>query len=168
MKTSKTITQHNGNGFGIRLLINADGTIRNANVVQLYGEDRVEYTHNQYINNRERISTCQKQRRIDDPEYYKEYLKIWNLNNPENARKHRHKARAIRQGWDAPVSLNKHFEGSHLHHLHLINYETGEYNHTVSIYIPTELHKSIWHTWHDRKSMLKINKSAFKFLYTQI
>lgn len=50
--------------------------------------------------------------------------------------------------------LNEYFKGSEFHHVHLND------NHAIGIYIPSELHKSVWHSSKTGKGMEEINKLA--------
>lgn len=52
------------------------------------------------------------------------------------------------------ISLNEPFGDSDFHH----------YNKDYGFYIPTEIHKSIWHSVRTGKNMEAINKEAFEFL----
>lgn len=52
------------------------------------------------------------------------------------------------------VSLNQYFEGSHAHHIDKIHV----------IYIPAELHKSVWHNIWNGEGMEEINAIAFEYM----
>jgi RNase P subunit RPR2 len=54
--------------------------------------------------------------------------------------------------------LNEYFDGSHFHHLHIDN------NHSIGIYIPENLHRSIYHNSVTWEGMDEMNELAFKYL----
>jgi predicted nucleic acid-binding Zn ribbon protein len=53
------------------------------------------------------------------------------------------------------IPLNNYFYGSEGHHI----------NHDFVIYIPEELHRSVWHRQTTWQGMDEINKLAFKYLH---
>ena len=55
------------------------------------------------------------------------------------------------------IELNKSFPNSHAHHIDI--------NHIL--YIPAELHKSIYHNIWTKKGMIEINRKAFEWLVMQ-
>lgn len=89
-------------------------------------------------------------------QYHKQYTK----DNPCKTRKWARIQGAKRRGWAKPKSINQYFEGSHLHHTHL-NGDTS-----ICIYIPINLHESIYHAYNKPETMEKINKLAFEWLAT--
>lgn len=111
-----------------------------------------EYRKQYYKDNKEHLDECHKQYVID---------------NPEIVKKCNHNKRAKRRGWGKVILINKSFPGSHCHHLHVLNTETGEIDHCTAINIPAELHKSIWHSHSNKETMDKINQAAFEWLATQ-
>lgn len=53
------------------------------------------------------------------------------------------------------IPLNEKFENSHAHHI----------DKDYVIYIPAELHRSVWHSLVNNINMEKINALAFKYLF---
>ena len=111
---------------------------------------------------RKEISDYRKQWYIDNPEYYrqqeikrkaKQYLRQWRKDNPKKAKEHNKKAKYQRRHLGF-FPLNEYFEGSHAHHI----------SQNFVIYIPEEIHKSIWHCLQTGKNMEQINKLAIEFL----
>jgi hypothetical protein len=74
-----------------------------------------------------------------------------------SAKRNRNKRRGF-----GHAPLNDWFEGSHFHHLHI----NGD--HAIGIYIPKELHQSIWHSSYSWKNMDWMNLLAYTYLYEQI
>ena len=58
--------------------------------------------------------------------------------------------------------INAYFEGSHFHHLHLGN------DHAIGLYIPADLHRSIFHSSKTGIGMDEINKLAIAWFWEQI
>lgn len=105
------------------------------------------------------------------PEYNKQYYKNnkdfehkrvsnWHKNNKLKSKIIYYKKRAKRKGWGKPKPINNWFEGSELHHLHIDN-------HQDCVYIPEDLHKSIYHENDNLKSMKEINNIIFEWLCIQ-
>lgn len=117
-----------------------------------------------YIDNKVKINEHRQQYAFENKVKIKEQCKQWRLNHPDKIQEYNTR----RRGWDVPQPLNEYFPDSHLHHLHLINSDTGEYEHQACIHVPSQLHNTIYHAWHNRETMLKINELAFEFLYSQI
>jgi len=63
----------------------------------------------------------------------------------------RHSSRHRQLGF---IPLNDYFEGSESHHM----------NKEFVVYIPKEMHRSVWHCLKTRQGMAKINTLAFKYL----
>lgn len=108
-----------------------------------------------YENNKKLISKKNKNWKLEHTEYQKE----WRQNNQDKVRFYNYSQKAKRKGFGIPESINLYFEGSHLHHLHVDD------NHTVCIYIPKELHNSIWHAYNKPKTMIAINLEIMKWYY---
>ena len=85
----------------------------------------------------------------------------YNVTNPEVHQKAMKKMHSRRRGFGTPNPINKPFQNSHMHHLHLNN------DHTTCIYIPNELHTSVWHAYNNPERMEVINQLAFEWLATQ-
>lgn len=124
-----------------------------------------------YIKNREYILIQNKQYQSDKKEETKSYNQQYRINSREQITIQRkqyrennleitHANRCKRQGWGTPKPINKYFEGSHLHHLHIAN------NHQKCIYIPADLHQSISHAYNKPETMLEINTAAMIWYYT--
>ena len=134
------------------------------------------YNKQYYVDNKEELNIRNKQYYVDNKEsinfQHKQYCKEntekiyirsrqYYKDNPERIRRYRNKSEAKRRGWGTPNSINKYFKNSHLHHLHLNN------DHRIAIYIPTDLHKSVWHTYNRPETMAIINTLVFEWLATQ-
>ena len=127
-------------------------------------EQKKEY----YLDNIDLMKQKNRDRYIKDPEHgkkhYRKYkkqmnqnVKDWYKKHPEKLKLKRLKAEAKLKGWGNPQPINEHFKGSHFHHLHV------DGNHTVGIYIPEDIHRSIPHRHDNQDSMNKINKEAIKW-----
>lgn len=126
--------------------------IRNQNIIRI---KHIKYKQN----NSNRIKRS-------NAKYYqnnKDSIKIkqaeWVKNNPRKIAKFSKNRRAKRKGWGKPLSINKYFEGSHLHHLHINK------DHQTCIYIPSKLHKSIWHAYNRPETMITINLEIMRWYY---
>lgn len=108
------------------------------------------------LKNREEIAIYLKQYRSDNKEQIAIQRKQYNKLHPEIA--HAHRCR--RHGWGTPKPINEHFEGSHLHHLHIAN------DHQKCIYIPADLHRSISHAHNKSETMFEINTAIMVWYYT--
>jgi len=132
-------------------------------------EKYLEYFKQWYINNRDKKLQYSKQYNKDNSQhrheaskkYYKEHskefivkAKIWNDDNPiktkEISARHSYKRRRS-LGFNP---LNKYFEGAEGHHINKNNV----------IYIPKEIHRSIWHCLGTGLNMEEMNKLAINFL----
>jgi len=98
-----------------------------------------------YLNNKDKSYQAYKKWCEKNPEKYR----INKLNNYNN-----------RKEWGISP-INDWFKGSYFHHLHINN------DKSIGIYIPAELHKSIWHSYNNINTMNKINKLAFEWLIIQ-
>lgn len=105
--------------------------------------------------NKESISKKNKIWKLEHPEYQKE----WRQNNHDKIRIYNYNQKAKRKGFGIPESINSYFEDSHLHHLHI----NGD--HKICIYIPKELHNSIWHAYNNPERMIIINLEIMKWYY---
>jgi len=83
--------------------------------------------------------------------------KKWIKTHPEEARKLWDRQREERQKL-GHIPLNNYFEGSHGHHI----------NEDFIIYIPEELHTSIWHCLKTGRGMEEINIKAFEWFEMNI
>ena len=92
-----------------------------------------------------------KQRRIEHPEHYKQYNKQY-LQTPEGKlANQRHHSKHRQLGF---IPLNKPFEGCEAHHI----------SQNFVIFIPKEIHQSLYHSIWTWQGMNKINKLAIEFL----
>lgn len=150
--------------------------------------DKKAYHKNYYLANTEKIKACNKNYYLTHQEekkaYHSAYSKGYNL-------KHKKKIRACQKAWylankeKASISWKKHqqtpkgkqtkvkarakrkqlgfiplnewFEGADAHHI----------NKERVVYIPKELHQSIWHSLLQNINMKAINTKAKQFLQTQ-
>lgn len=129
-----------------------------------HAEDRKVYKKAWHLAHREESISRNKAWRLARPDYYKAYY----LAHKEEARqaeraykrtpkgkKYTQKRNAIRRQLNF-IPLNKPFKGSHAHHI----------DRERVIYIPKELHISIWHSVLKNRNMDKINTMAVRFLKT--
>jgi len=128
-----------------------------------------EYVKKWWIEHPEKRKQYSKKWRIRHLRERNEYMKRWWAEHPEKRnqqkrkwrKEHPEKTKEIarlelaRRKRDYPTNiiLNEYFEGSHLHHL----------TPWVAIYIPDEMHKSIWHNLRTGKNMYEINRKALDF-----
>ena len=179
MNKTKTFTQYTNSCLNISLKIGIDERIHEGSIIIYKGnmsrngnkkwkeenkEHRKEYGKKYYKNNKEIISVKAKQYRLDNTDKIKladkkraPHKKQYRKNNPEKVRAWDIKSRAKRKEWGYNP-INKYFKGSHFHHLHI----NGDKN--IGIYIPAEIHKSVWHSNKDQKTIDKINNLAFEWL----
>ncbi len=152
-----------------------DQILKNALVYAKKNHDRVLiWKRNYYANHREGILEKQKQ----NPEQYREAARAWRTKNKERYLETRRRYKKSEKGrvyvyrsnyrrrrllGYSPI--NKKFKDADFHHLHL-NMDVGM-DHSIGIYIPTELHKSIFHSWKTGTGMREINKLALDWLATQ-
>lgn len=134
-----------------------------------FNREKLKLQHKKYnIKHKEKLKLQSKQYNIEHKEeldfynkqyrnMHKEERKQYRKNHHEKIRKYKYK----RRGWGTPQPINKYFKNSHLHHLHL----NGD--HRICIYIPKDLHKSVWHAYNKPETMAIINKLAFEWLATQ-
>lgn len=99
-------------------------------------------------------------------EYMSKYMKQWYLDHPGHDKQwrkiHPEKMKIIdarhcnkRRNLDF-ISLNKDFEGAEAHHIDRV----------YVIYIPKELHRSIYHSVLKNRNMDEINAVAFNYINT--
>ena len=121
---------------------------------RLYRLDNPDRNKIYYQNNIE----SEKQRSLEYRNLHLEQQRAscrkWCKEHPTIIRLHAKNTRARRKCWGNIQPINKYFESSDFHHMHI------DGNKGVGIYIPTKLHKSICHRWDNQDSMDKINKAA--------
>lgn len=107
-----------------------------------------------YQKERERLLERSKKYNNEHKKEHNKTTKKWCKNHPERTReslkKHWHK-RERNLGF---IPLNEFFVGSEAHH---IDFE-------CVVYIPKELHRSIWHNIHTGQGITEINDKAFEWL----
>lgn len=132
-------------------------------------EKHLECCKQWYIDNREKHLQRSKQYNKENSQhyheiskkYYKEHSKkliekrkIWVKNNPIKAKEAYIRHSNKRKGLLGFNPLNKYFDGSEAHHI----------NKNDVIYIPKEIHRSIWHCLKTGLNMKEINKLAINYL----
>jgi hypothetical protein len=90
----------------------------------------------------------------NNPEKYKESHRKWAKNHPERFKELNNKNKAKRKRNLGYIEINKYFKGSEGHHI----------DNEIVIYIPKELHLSIWHSVIKNKYMDIINNLVFEWL----
>lgn len=122
--------------------------------------DNPDYNINRYSNKSEEWHVLNKERRRVYYNTHKEKeiqkVKEYRENNPEKIRLLKTKGHKRRKNWGIEP-INNWFKNSHFHHLHV------DGNHNIGIYVPAELHNSIWHSYKDQESMNKINKVVIEW-----
>lgn len=114
-------------------------------------------------NNKEVISKRASKYYYNNIEHVNMLHAEWCENNKDKIKIHNHTASAKRKSWLPPLLINDWFENSELHHLHLIDTETGEIDRRVSIFIPREIHRAVWHSNKIQSTMDEINKLAMEW-----
>ena len=99
-----------------------------------------------------------KEWKLNHPIEYNEYMKKYlrSYFQTEIGKIHKHKMDYERRDLGY-YELNSYFKGSHAHHI----------NTTDVIYIPINLHKSIWHSLKKNMNMDSINTIAYFFILQQ-
>ena len=131
-------------------------------------EQKREYDNAWYLIHKERLQGCRRDYYSTHKKQIKAYEKTYRLTHKERryerAKRFRktpkgkiyyanHTARRRTLGF---TPLNQWFKGSHAHHI----------DRERVIYIPKELHRSIWHSIPQNRGMNKINLAAVRFLKT--
>jgi len=89
-------------------------------------------------------------------EYHVEYMKS------ENGVEAHRKANYKRKKWGIKP-INNSFSGSEFHHLH-VDFE-GNMDREIGVYIPKELHRSVFHSYKTWQGMTEINKIALDWYH---
>ena len=111
--------------------------------------------HKQYYQeHREEILAHRKQYYEQNKDKQKQLVKAWCENHREQRREIERKKSSKRQRSLGFIPLNKYFEGCEAHHI----------NQKYIIYIPRELHQSIYHDLMRGTNMLIINALAVEYL----
>lgn len=119
-------------------------------------EDKAIYDKEYYKINKERISICNKGYYHINKEKRSKIIKKWKEENPEKRRQYFLNQQERKKDWGIEP-INEYFKGAHFHHMHV------DENHSVGIYIPADLHRSIQHKYNDKDSMNNINRIAIKW-----
>ncbi len=138
-----------------------------------------------YKEHSEKIKENGKKRRAANPEYDKEHGKKyykdnlekeierhrkWREENPgyakryrqsSNGRKSHYKSRAKRRNL-GHKPINTWFRGSEAHHLRYSK-NSNEQDNDITLYVPKELHKSIWHNGNTGQGMREINIACLEW-----
>lgn len=113
-------------------------------------------TNDYLVNHKEEHRENNRRHYLANKERYKELSKQWLLDHPEKAAEIRKRSNSNRRSLGMNP-LNRSFDNSHYHHLHL----HGDIS--IGIYIPSELHKSIYHSSKTGQGMSTINKLAMQW-----
>ena len=162
---TKNFTQYSETGFSIGVRIKEDGTFKDRNEISIYGNIDKQYRKRYQEKNKNVTRKYQKKYRMDNKEYIKVYAQQYRIDNPEKFSKYSKRASDIRRGWGLRVSINDWFPNSHFHHLHIIDNKTGEINHRIGLYIPTEIHRTFKHNSNKPETMILINETAMEWYY---
>jgi len=136
-------------------------------------ESIIQYRKKNYTEHQEKFIAFQRQYRRDNKETitrkakikydadptYKLDINRKYIQTPKGRTAKRKKLYKRRKLGHNPI--NKLFKNSHFHHLHLNN------DNAIGIYIPKEIHESVWHSSKIRESMNEINKVALLWLCNQ-
>ena len=156
--------------------VNSNGTIHYRSKMVFLGNAHKEYRRKYNIDNKEKIA-CQCKKyyvqnidaiKLNGKEYYKDNKLKINVKHSQHYQTHKkqykqrnRKNRAIRYKWGTPISINNWFKASHLHHMHI------QSDHQICMYIPAELHTSIWHSHTNIKTMNAINTIAWNWYFNE-
>ena len=162
---TKNFTQYSEIGFSIGLRIKEDGVFKDRNEISIYGDIDKQYRKRYQEKNKDVTRKYQKKYRIDNKEYIKVYAQQYRIDNPEKFSKYSKRASDIRRGWGLRISINDWFPNSHFHHLHITDNKTGEINHRIGLYIPTEIHRAFKHNSNKSETMILINETAMEWYY---
>lgn len=112
-----------------------------------------------YTNNRENILKRKKVYTENNKEKLKEYITNWRKtpNGQDSARKHHSKRRLL-----GHEPINYWFKGSEAHHLRYSK-TIKERDNDITLYVPTNLHKSISHNGNTGHNMKQINVACLKW-----
>jgi hypothetical protein len=106
-----------------------------------------ECRKSEYIDNRDKILEYHVQYNLENRDKINSYIREYR--QTDNGRRKRHIERDARRQFDTSEPLNKWFENSHEHHLHLDDT-------TTTIFIPAELHQSIYHNSKTGEGIIEI------------
>ncbi len=103
------------------------------------------------VANKERL----RKRHIENAEAIRLRTREWKKQNPVKRKEQLRKQRCARRGL-GHNPLNKHFKGADEHHLRYSNSQEDKDN-DMTIYVPGELHRSIYHNGNTGQGMKEIN-----------
>lgn len=168
---SELHTVVDGYNLSMTVSIYSTETVRH-NINFTFNKSEMDRSKKYGAANREELNTKARDKYNSDPEpdrlrrkvYYdhhkdEEYERFinWRKQNPDRYRELKLREYDRRSEWGIEP-LNKYFEGAHFHHLHIND------NHSIGVYIPPELHKSLWHSYSDIDTMNEINKLSLEWL----
>jgi hypothetical protein len=120
---------------------------------QLWYKEHSAYWKQRYKDNREQVKEHAKQYYKDNKVEYRERCNAWRASHPEKVKERN--SRRLHMGFKP---LNRYFMGSVAHHL----------DDTYVVYIPKEVHGSIYHCLETGVGMEEINKFAMDFIKEKI
>jgi hypothetical protein len=106
-----------------------------------------ECRKSEYIDNRDKILEYHVQYNLENRDKINSYIREYR--QTDNGRRKRHIERDVRRQFGTSEPLNEWFENSHEHHLHLDDT-------TTTIFIPVELHNSIYHNSKTGEGIIEI------------
>jgi hypothetical protein len=162
---TKNFTQYGENGFSIGIRIKEDGTFKDRNEISLYGDIYKQFRKQYQEKHKDINREYQKEYRTNNKESIRDGARRYRINNPEKVREHSKKYSDIRRGWGLRIPINNWFPNSDFHHLHIANDITGEINHRIGLYIPTEIHRAFKHNSNKSETIILINETAMEWYY---
>jgi len=140
---------------------------------QEHKNERRDSDHKYYLENIDKIKEYNAERRPrnreHDKKYFREYLiinrekryeNVRRYNKTTNGRNTRNRLRQLRRTFGY-TPINKQFCGSEFHHFHINN------SSDLGIFIPREIHHSVYHSSLDGTGLKEINKIALLWLCEQ-
>jgi len=120
---------------------------QNKRHIEKYPEQKKQYRED----HKEEISTYNKEHNKEHKEEKAKYMKQYRQSIKGKIARIKDKAKRRQLGF---IVLNEYFEGSEAHHI----------SENFVIYIPTDIHKSIWHNIWSWMNMEEINKIAINYI----
>jgi len=165
MNKTKTFTQYTGDLFSIRVVIGIKGNIRGKSDLAFLGEHKKKYNKQWNKDNEEYRKERDRQYYKDNQEHLEEYRKQWNEDNKEYKSEYQKqyyktsagkltikRSNAKRKNFGF-IPLNDWFKNCEGHHL----------NYDDVIFIPKELHRSVYHSVTQNINMNEINNAVFEW-----
>ena len=157
MQKTRYFIQYSTSFFSVGVRIDINGNIRKRSEISIYGECKREYDKNRhkqyYILNKKKILKNTRLWSQNNKDRVRELSVLWRRKNPDKIAYYN----AIHREFGFEP-LNDWFEGAHFHHTH----KNG--NHNVGVFIPQELHRSVYHSYKNKNSMDEINKVVDEWL----